>query len=125
MGATYRLHLKNYIEPASRYFTNKKDSLSVSDQQPSDQPQRLQEGPALFHSVIYKASDVVHPTVSPASKDGNGEPPCKSHELHLRRKEAAVSKAAKSSASTATEAAKVPTSSTSPRTSFSSVIEQL
>jgi len=104
-----------YIEPASRYFTNKKDSLSASDQQ-SDQPQKLQEQSPLFHSVIYKASDVVHPTASPASEDGSGEPPCKSHELHLRRKEAAAaSKAAESSAS---EAAKVPTSSTSPRTSF-------
>ena len=43
-----------YIEPASRYFSNEEN-------QPS------------FHSVIYKASDVVHPTVSPASEDGNGE----------------------------------------------------
>ena len=47
-----------YIEPASRYFTNKNQD---SDQRPQ------------FHSVIYKASDVVHPTASPASEDGSGE----------------------------------------------------
>ena len=35
----------------------------------SDQPQ---QGP-LFHSVIYKASDVVHPTASPTSEDGSSE----------------------------------------------------
>jgi hypothetical protein len=106
-----------YIEPASRYFTNNKNKKKKDSD--SDQPQ---QGP-LFHSVIYKASDVVHPTASPTSEDGSSEPPCKSHELHLRRKEAAAaSKASASAASTAS--AKVPTSSTtSPRTSFSSVIE--
>ena len=56
-----------YIEPASRYFTNKKDSSASADQ-----PERLQQGP-LFHSVIYKASDVVHPTASPTSEDGSSE----------------------------------------------------
>ena len=55
-----------YIEPASRYFTNTKNVKKKKD---SDQPQ---QGP-LFHSVIYKASDVVHPTASPTSEDGSSE----------------------------------------------------
>lgn len=54
-----------YIEPASRYFTNNKNKKKKD----SDQPQ---QGP-LFHSVIYKASDVVHPTASPTSEDGSSE----------------------------------------------------
>jgi len=84
-----------YIEPASRYFPP-----NIEEDPPKSRP---------FHSVIYKASDVIHPL------DANSElhTPCKSHEVHLKRKELE----AKASTS------KVPTSSsTSPKTSFSSVI---
>jgi len=102
-----------YIEPASRYFT-------ITEAETKRPP---------FHSVIYKASDVVHPNALPttASQDYDGlhEASCKSHELHLRRKEENTrsSKTKSPTPSSGLKRIKVPTTtSSSPRTSFSSVI---
>ncbi|TRY69426.1 hypothetical protein TCAL_13190 [Tigriopus californicus] len=78
-----------YIEPAHRYFPSaKRGSIpkGTNKGQGSESEEagdlKADEGAAVeFHSVIYKASDVHHPTSNP-------EAPCKSHELHLRNKEA-------------------------------------
>lgn len=79
-----------YIEPAHRYFPSaKKGTIQKggtrkgqgSESKDADNLKANEEASVEFHSVIYKASDVHHPTSNP-------EAPCKSHELHLRNKEA-------------------------------------
>lgn len=57
-----------YVEPSHRYFPGGEGD--------GDDRRRRD-----FHSVIYKASDVLHPR--PPSSDGD----CASHGLHLRRRE--------------------------------------
>ena len=61
--------LKNIGEKIRRFVFEKFVITCRELNTDSDQPQ---QGP-LFHSVIYKASDVVHPTASPTSEDGSSE----------------------------------------------------
>ena len=58
-----------YIEPASRYFSR-------------------QGEPPAFHSVIYSSDDVIHPGAANADDSSGNPDSCKSHELHLKVKEA-------------------------------------
>ncbi|XP_046402569.1 disintegrin and metalloproteinase domain-containing protein 10 isoform X2 [Ischnura elegans] len=75
-----------YIEPASRYFRGskreKRDGGDASSAAEGDSGGEGEEDSLGFHSVIYRASDVVSPDQPTA---------CPSHLLHLRRMEEGAS----------------------------------